>query len=366
MSDLTRSKTIRDSATAGASHEPGAGRSLTRVPRLASSLDAKIAIVAITFLVSLVLAFVLLRRGGAAPEALWTLAIFAAAAAIALVVVVGIRGDVLRFARLARAIRSDGSDASIAGANTIPELAPAADEFDRLVRTVRQSASELRDAAEENAHAFKTPIAVIAQSLEPLRRSIPEDDARGRRALQLIERSVDRLDSLVGAARHMDEILASLIDMPRERVNLSALLNRMLQAYRDRMAEHGVTLRMELAPGIVVDGGEENLEVVVENLIENATSFSPTGGTVTVTLSAGDGLARLAVGDEGPGIDPRNLERIFDRYFTHRPGRNDSASHFGIGLWVVRRNVDALGGSVVATNRDDRGLDVTITLPLAS
>jgi two-component system sensor histidine kinase ChvG len=260
-------------------------------------------------------------------------------------------------------MRTDGPRRSLADCNPLPELASVAIEFDRLARTVRESAGDLRDAAEENAHAMKTPIAVVAQSLEPLRRSIPESDTRGRRALQLIERSVDRLDSLVGAARHMDEMLASLIDMPRDRVNVSALLQRMLHAYRDRMAEQGITLRMEIAPAIAVQGGEENLEVVVEHLIENAASFSPKGGVVTVNVTAAAGKARLVVEDEGPGVDPRNIERIFDRYFTHRPG-TDGSGHFGIGLWVVRRNVSALGGTVTATNRRERGLAVEVDLPL--
>jgi two-component system sensor histidine kinase ChvG len=82
-----------------------------------------------------------------------------------------------------------------------------------------------------------------------------------------------------------------------------------------------------------------------------------------VTLGAGAGEARFVVEDEGPGVDPRNFERIFDRYFTHRPGR-DTTNHFGIGLWVVRRNVDAIGGRVAVDNRSERGLALTLILPV--
>ncbi|HTI88812.1 MAG TPA: HAMP domain-containing sensor histidine kinase [Alphaproteobacteria bacterium] len=290
--------------------------------------------------------------------------LFAVAAGVSWTAFAGVQRSLTRFAVLGAAAATDAAEPSVAAANDLAELAPAAEEFDRLVRTVREAADELRDAAEQNAHAFKTPIAVISQSLEPLRRSVPEDDTRGRRALQLIERSVDRLDSLVGAARHMDEILASLIDMPRERVNVSALLTRMLHAYRDRISEQGVVLRSEVAPGLAVMGGEENLEVVVEHVVENAVSFSQKGGTVSVTLGASGDDVRLIVEDEGPGVDPRNFERIFDRYFTHRPGQ-DASTHFGIGLWVVRRNVSAMGGRVDVANRGERGFAVTVTMPVA-
>jgi two-component system sensor histidine kinase ChvG len=211
---------------------------------------------------------------------------------------------------------------------------------------------------------------VIAQSLEPLRRTIVETDAKGRRALQLIERSVDRLDQLVGAARHMDELLATLIDVPKHRINLSDLLKHMLESYRERMGEQGIHLRVDLASNLFIRAGEEMIEVVFENLVENAMSFSPRGGTIAVTLARVGNEARVLVEDEGPGVDPRNLERIFDRYFSHRPGmamdtNGGGNSHFGIGLWIVRRNVTALGGTIRAANRTTRGLVVSVVLPLA-
>jgi two-component system sensor histidine kinase ChvG len=304
------------------------------------------------------------------PEVQLAFAVYILMAALVLIIFIGIGQNLRRFARLAHTIRTEPRQgASFVEQNRMPELSAVAAEFDRLVGTLRDSARELRDAAEENAHAFKTPIAVIAQSLEPLRRAVPESDPKGRRALQLIERSIDRLDSLVGAARHMDQLLASLIDVPKERINLSDLLKRMLEGYRERMAEQGLALRTDIAAGMFVRAGEEILEVLFENLIENAASFSPKGGAISVTMVRIGDAARIVVEDEGPGVDPRNLERIFDRYFSHRPGvaaESNGNSHFGIGLWIVQRNVTALRGTVRAVNRSSRGLAVVVELPLMS
>lgn len=305
------------------------------------------------------------------PEVQLALAVYILMAALVLIILIGVGQSLRRFARLSHEIRTrPRHGASFAAQNRMPELAPVAAEFDRLVGTLRESAEEIREAAEENAHAFKTPIAVIAQSLEPLRRTIAEGDAKGRRALQLIERSIDRLDQLVGAARHMDELLATLIDVPKHRINLSDLLKHMLESYRERMGEQGINLRVDLASNLFIRAGEEMIEVVFENLIENAMSFSPRGGTIAVTLARVGNEARVLVEDEGPGVDPRNLERIFDRYFSHRPGmtmdnNGGGNSHFGIGLWIVRRNVTALGGTIRAANRTTRGLVVSVVLPLA-
>ena len=98
------------------------------------------------------------------------------------------RGGLRRFAERARRIREQGPDAgSFAGRTGLPELADVAAEFDRMVDALHRSAADIRRTAEDNAHAFKTPIAVIRQSLEPLRRALPEGqsarparDRRGR------------------------------------------------------------------------------------------------------------------------------------------------------------------------------------------
>jgi two-component system sensor histidine kinase ChvG len=110
------------------------------------------------------------------------------------------------------------------------------------------------------------------------------------------------------------------------------------------------------------------VETVVENLFDNAVSFSPEGASIVVRLEAHGVMAELMVADSGPGVPPEDVGRIFDRYYSRRPDRADMAddqSHFGIGLWVARRNVEALGGTIQAENREPTGLVMRVRLPLA-
>jgi len=290
--------------------------------------------------------------------------------------VIWLFGDVwrslLRFANVARAIRTRGKvEGSFADAGVVPELAPVAREFDGLVAALAGSARMIRYAAEENAHAFKTPLGVIAQSIESLKRSISPENARGLRSVSLIEQALARLDGLVSAARHMDEVSAELLNPPRETIDLAALLIHIGKDYTDTIAVSGRRLAVGPLDKATVKGGEDLIETVVENLLENAESFSPEGGEIKLRLAVEDRIAVLTVEDEGPGVDPADLERIFDRYFSVRPSKNNhgtmngEATHFGIGLWVVRRNVEALGGTVAAENRAPRGLKVRVSLPLA-
>ncbi len=307
--------------------------------------------------------------------------IYVVMAGLVMVLLLGVWRNLVRFRDLARdivggGIGGEGGDGSFAARNTVPELAGVAEDFDRLVDTLRASARSLRRAAEDNAHALKTPIAVIRQSVEPLRRSLSTEDKRSQRALTMIEKSVDRLDGLVSFGRRMDEAAADLIAPPRRRVDFSDLVERMAGGYTSLLAERQLHMRSRIESGLVVRAGEDILETVIENLVENAVSFSPPEGTVSVRLSRSGAWAELVVEDEGPGVDPANLSRIFERYFSQRePGRGmpedetthnqAEATHFGIGLWIVRRNIEAFGGKIRAENRPTGGFRMTVTLPIA-
>jgi two-component system sensor histidine kinase ChvG len=300
-----------------------------------------------------------------APEVRIAAIIYVAMAILTLSTFWVVRRGLRHFAERARAIRERRPGISFAAQNEVPELGEVANEFDGMVAALDASAREIRRAAEDNAHAFKTPIAVIRQSLEPLSRAMAPDNNRGMRALGLIENSLDRLDGLVASARRLDEAAADLITTPRTMVDLSDLLRRLIHTQADVIAERHTTLTEHIPPHLMVYANEEMVETVIENVVENALSFSPQGGGIEVRLERKPGLvAELAIADTGPGVAPENLERIFDRYFSRRPGPEGQASHFGIGLWIARRNIEALGGSIRAENRAPAGLVVRIALPL--
>lgn len=297
-------------------------------------------------------------------------AIYLAMAVLTLSTFWSVRSGLRHFVERARAIRDQGPSAGPFSAhNEIPELGEVAAEFDRMVEVLHKSANDIRRAAEDNAHAFKTPIAVIRQSLEPLKRATPEDNQRGIRALGLIENSLDRLDGLVASSRRLDEATADLIDTTRTDIDLSNLLKRLLHAHSGVFTQRGITLRGTIAPRVRVHANQEMIETVVENLLDNAISFSPQGESIGVRLEPQGELAELVIADTGPGVPPSDLNRIFERYFSQRPAQDGAedhpATHFGIGLWIARRNVEALGGTIAAENRSPGGLLMRVRLPLS-
>ena len=294
---------------------------------------------------------------------------------VMVVLVVWLFADVWRnlraFRTAAHAIRLEGPGAgSFTALNRIPELSAVAEDIDRLVEDLHRSRLFIRDAAEETAHALKAPLAVMSQSLEPLKRVVPGDHERAQRSLALIESSIERMDALISAARDLETQVADFIGPRRLRVDLSALTSRLADAYRTALAERGIELRTEMVEGVHVLASGEVLETIVENIVDNAASFAPDGSTIFVSLKKSENTALLGVADQGPGVDSARLDAIFQRYISFR-GTQGTSGHgrgtgFGIGLWIVRRNVEALGGRVRAANRSPHGLEVTVSLPITS
>jgi two-component system sensor histidine kinase ChvG len=104
---------------------------------------------------------------------------------------------------------------------------------------------------------------------------------------------------------------------------------------------------------------------VFENLLDNALSFSPSGSTVRVELTAAPKAALITVADEGPGVPPEHLEKIFARFFSYRPGSPSSNGHAGLGLPIAKAIVEGYGGTIEAANRPEGGARFAVRLPIA-
>lgn len=306
------------------------------------------------------------------PEVMLALGLYLALASVILLVLLSVSRNLVRFERLARSI-SLGREGHrrFEKLNEVPELAGVAQQFDAMVDRLRASAASIRETAEESAHALKTPIGAIRQSLEPLRNVVPEDDRRGRRAIEIIDQCCARLGQLVVEARRSIEAAALMADPPTEQIDLGEVVSGLVEEMRGPSEAADVHLEAHVEHGVIVFGGDEAIETIVENLIDNAIGFSPPGGTVRVVVRSARRGAILTILDQGPGVAPENFERIFEKGYSSRPrnaaGPEAAASeNFGMGLWIVRRHVESMGGSIRVENRASSGLSVEIALPLAT
>lgn len=241
----------------------------------------------------------------------------------------------------------------------IGDLARALEELSgRLDAHIQQAAAFATDLA----HEVRNPLAAIRSAAEML--SEVAEPADRRRFAAIVEAESARLDALLHAARESAALDAQLDREPRAAIPLHAFLIELIERARPAAT---VPIELRAAPGsdqLLVFARPERLAQVFTNLLDNLISFSPPGAAVSVSLTPTSRTALVHLRDRGPGIPPEHLERVFERFFSYRPGER-AAGHTGSGLAIVRAIVTAYGGAVRAENAADGGARFEVRLPRA-
>jgi two-component system sensor histidine kinase ChvG len=177
---------------------------------------------------------------------------------------------------------------------------------------------------------------------------------------------VRRLDRLISDISNASRLDAELARESAEPVDMGKLAEAMVGIQHDLAATRGVEVVLSAATGKYAPttvGHDSRLAQVISNLIDNAVSFSPPGGTVTVAVKASEEQIVTTVSDEGPGIRG-DVTRIFQRFYTDRPDGEHFGDHSGLGLAISKQIIEAHRGTVTAANRTDRsGARFVVTLP---
>jgi signal transduction histidine kinase len=286
--------------------------------------------------------------------------------ALAVLVVVGVLRSLNRFRRAADEIALGRvGDHALVGRSGVRELASVAGLMDRLVFDLRYMSDQMKLTAEENAHSLRTPLATIRTALCAVRRALPPEEPRAQRALKIIDNSLDRVSHVVNSAQRNDTTMADLVAAPRADVDLAELARDTIVESRERAQFRNIRIRENLKDSVLVRASVEALEAALEDVLASAINASPSYGEITVTLEADRTGARLLVEDRG-GSDEADL--VFQHDFTPVSagfGRrtSDDSGPRRLGLWSVKRTVEAFGGEVGAQRKDHGGVVVSIMLP---
>lgn len=247
------------------------------------------------------------------------------------------------------------------GAHRADEIGDLARALERLTAKLEQQVEASERFATDVAHELKNPLASIRSAAEML--AVAEDGKDRERFAALIAREVARLEDLLSQVRELGRLDAVDLELPRQPVVLGPLVEELLVALRQRWPQ--VLFELEGAgAGGAVQVPPDRLCQILENLLDNAASFSPAGGVVTVRLADRDALAVASVADRGPGIPEVHLARIFDRFFTYRPQGHGGRRHDGLGLALGRAIAERYGGTLTARNRAGGGAVFELALPI--
>ena len=241
----------------------------------------------------------------------------------------------------------------------VPRLPDRQDEIGMLARAVADMTDALRkriDAVEhfaaDVAHEIKNPLASLRSATESL--GTVEDPELRAQLLDIATHDVRRIDRLVTEISDASRIDAELSRATFEPVDLVALIANIIERRRNRGIDEGRAIVFEHAEGTAwTTGVPDRLERVIDNLLDNAVSFSPPDGTIRVVLEREHGAIAAMVMDEGPGIPPEARSKVFERFHSDRPEAEGFGDHSGLGLAIARTIAEAHGGMLSASDRPD-------------
>ena len=252
----------------------------------------------------------------------------------------------------------------------VPRLPERSDEIGLLARAVSDMTGALRhriDAvdsfAADVAHEIKNPLASLRSAIESLPRV---EDPKTRRELeQIATHDVRRIDRLVSEISDASRIDAEMSRATLERIDMADLVRSIIgsREYRAENQNHRIELSTRGFAANVLGVGAR-LERVIENLLDNAVSFSPPEAPIEVAIDNDGSWVTLTVCDSGPGIPKESREKVFHRFHSVRPEQEDFGNHSGLGLAIARAIAEAHDGSLTAQERDDRKTGACLRLRL--
>jgi two-component system, OmpR family, sensor histidine kinase ChvG len=264
-----------------------------------------------------------------------------------------IAGPVRRLADSADRVRR-----RVRGRVEIPDFTQRRDEIGHLSGNLREMTRALYSRIEaiesfaaDVAHELKNPLTSLRSAVETL--PLAKTDASRCRLLAVLKHDVQRLDRLISDISDASRLDAELQRQEAAPVDLQQLLCAVVAMVSEVKREDGVSVKLafEGSPRIFrVQGHDSRLSQVMNNLIDNASSFSPPGGAVRVTCRRSGPEILITVDDDGPGIRPDAIEKIFERFYTDRPHQN-FGQNSGLGLSISKQIVEAHDGRLLAQNR---------------
>lgn len=254
---------------------------------------------------------------------------------------------------------------NISARQELPDFAERRDEVGQMGRafTAMTGALYRRIEASEKfaadvAHELKNPLAAARSTAEAL--TYAKTDADRDELVGQIQGELKRLNRLINDVSNASRLDAELARQEIHPVNLRTVLSNVSGTFRDMIGDDGCKIVVIMEPvtsdaAYTVMGNDGRLCQVFTNLVDNALSFSPEGGTITLRGRPSNGFAEISVEDDGPGIPPDKLQAIFERFYSDRPATDNSrGKNSGLGLSISREIITSHRGEIFAENRTDQ------------
>ena len=249
------------------------------------------------------------------------------------------------------------------------------DEVGLLSRSLNEMTEDLYkriNAAEtfssDLAHEIRNPLTSLKGASEVLENT--NDSEKRKKLIKVISHDVERIERLITDYSQILKDEASLSRAKMEKIDLSNVVNSVVEDFNSDLLNKNKNIKINInnsnlnGSKLNILGVESKLEQIIANLLDNAVSFSPPNSKILVTCAIKRKNAQLIIEDEGPGFNEKNIDKIFDRFYSNRPEK--FGEHSGLGLNIVKNIIELHGGSIIASNLagGKNGARIEVLLPM--
>ena len=249
------------------------------------------------------------------------------------------------------------------------------DEVGQLSRSLNDMTADLykriniaETFSSDLAHEIRNPLTSLKGASEVLENT--DDNEKRKKLIKVISHDVERIERLITDYSQMLKDEASLSRAKMEKIDLSSIVTSVVEDFNSDLLNSNKNIEIEIdrtnlnGSKLNILGVESKLEQIVANLLDNAVSFSPANGKISVICGIKEKKAQLVIEDEGPGFNEKNIDKIFDRFYSNRP--ENFGEHSGLGLNIVKNIIELHGGSIDASNQSipKKGARIEVLIPI--
>jgi signal transduction histidine kinase len=238
------------------------------------------------------------------------------------------------------------------------EVGQLAVSFNEMQKRLARLDSARKEFIANASHELRTPIFSLGGFVELLEDEEPDPEARAE-FVRTMREQITRLEKLTADLLDLSKLDADAIQLRTDRVNAGRLAERIAAEFRPAAEGHDSELEVHRAAEPVAAADADRLAQILRILIDNALTHTPKGTAITITAEQGDGTVEVAVRDSGPGIDPHDRDRVFERFYT-----GDELGGSGLGLAIARELAVRMGGDLGVSSHRGR-TEFTVRLPAA-
>ena len=220
-----------------------------------------------------------------------------------------------------------------------------------------------RDFVANASHELRTPLTSIRGFVEALEDGALVDPPTAERFLGKIHTHADRMGALVEDLLELSRLESGERPPVREPVDVSEVAEDVAASFAELAERKGLALACDHQPAPTVTTDGDRLRRILENLVENAVKYTPSGGSVRIETAGRDGAAQVTVIDDGPGIPAEHLPRVFERFYRVDKARSRDLGGTGLGLSIVRHLAESIGATVAVSSDVGRGTRFTVFVP---